>query len=194
MDVDPDPLYVSDGTIHTSAGTAAGIDLCLALVAADHGAEVAATVARRLVMPLHRPGGQAQYIDRPIEPPAAELGTLLDWAREHLGDGLRVDDLADPRRAEHPPARRASSPATSAPPRASGSPRSGSGSPSGCSSSTAEPVARDRPPRRLRVARDAARAVRGAAEHLTARLPRDVLGPLARPRAALSPPAVRVSA
>ena len=50
--------------IHTSAGTAAGIDLCLALVAADHGVEVAAAVARRLVMPLHRAGGQAQYVDR----------------------------------------------------------------------------------------------------------------------------------
>jgi AraC family transcriptional activator FtrA len=92
--VDPNPLYVSDGAVHTSAGTAAGIDLCLALVAADHGAEVAATVARRLVMPLHRPGGQAQYVDAPIEPPAAEINALLDWARERLGDGIRVDDLA----------------------------------------------------------------------------------------------------
>ena len=91
VEVDPNPLYVSDGPIHTSAGTAAGIDLCLALVAADHGVEVAASVARRLVMPLHRAGGQAQYIDEPIEPPAAEL---LDWARERLGEGIRVDDLA----------------------------------------------------------------------------------------------------
>ena len=91
VEVDPNPLYVSDGSIHTSAGTAAGIDLCLALVAADHGVEVAAAVARRLVMPLHRAGGQAQYIDAPIEPPAAEL---LEWARERLGDGIRVDDLA----------------------------------------------------------------------------------------------------
>ena len=71
--VDPNPLYVSDGPLHTSAGTAAGIDLCLALVAADHGIDVAASVSRRLVMPLHRPGGQAQYIDAPIEPPAAEF-------------------------------------------------------------------------------------------------------------------------
>ena len=91
VEVDPNPLYVSDGPIHTSAGTAAGIDLCLALVAADFGVEVAAAVARRLVMPLHRAGGQAQYIDAPIEPPAAEL---LDWAREQLGEGIRVDDLA----------------------------------------------------------------------------------------------------
>ena len=64
IEVDPAPLYVSDGRIHTSAGTAAGIDLCLALVAADHGVDVATKVARRLVMPLHRPGGQAQYVDR----------------------------------------------------------------------------------------------------------------------------------
>ena len=94
VDVDPAPLYVSDGRIHTSAGTAAGIDLCLALVAADHGVDVAAHVARRLVMGLHRPGGQAQYVDRPIDAPATELSTLLAWARDHLGDGLRVDDLA----------------------------------------------------------------------------------------------------
>ncbi len=91
--VDPDPLYVSDGHVHTSAGTAAGIDLCLALVAADHGAEVAAAVARRLVMPLHRAGGQAQYVDRPIADDQ-RLGTLLEWARERLADGIRVDDLA----------------------------------------------------------------------------------------------------
>jgi transcriptional regulator GlxA family with amidase domain len=45
-------------------------------------------------MPLHRPGGQAQYVDRPLEPPTGELSALLDWAREHLGDGVRVDDLA----------------------------------------------------------------------------------------------------
>jgi AraC family transcriptional regulator, transcriptional activator FtrA len=92
--VDPNPLYVSDGNVHTSAGTVAGLDLCLAIVAHDHGVEVAATVARRLVMPLHRAGGQAQYVDRPIEPPAAEILALLEWARERLGDGIRVDDLA----------------------------------------------------------------------------------------------------
>src|SRR5262245_47899849 len=79
VDVDPTPLYAVDGNVYTSAGTAAGIDLCLHLVAADHGAEVAAVVARRLVMPLHRAGGQAQYVDRPIdrEPAAAHLAGLL---------------------------------------------------------------------------------------------------------------------
>ena len=64
--VDPDVLYVADGRVLTSAGTAAGVDLCLHLVALDHGVDVAATVARRLVMPLFRSGGQAQYVDKPI--------------------------------------------------------------------------------------------------------------------------------
>src|SRR4051794_15715042 len=93
--VDPGPLYVSDGAIHTSAGTVAGLDLCLALVAADHGAEVAAAVARRLVMPLHRAGGQAQYVDHAIESPDG-LAHLLDWARERLGGGTRGRDPAPP--------------------------------------------------------------------------------------------------
>src|SRR5919204_7016007 len=64
--VDPNVLYVADGRVMTSAGTAAGIDLCLHLVALDHGVDVAVTVARRLVMPPFRAGGQAQYIDNPI--------------------------------------------------------------------------------------------------------------------------------
>jgi AraC family transcriptional regulator, transcriptional activator FtrA len=94
--VDTQPLYVADDGIYTSAGTAAGIDLCLHLVALDHGMEVAATVARRLVMPLHRPGGQAQYVDRPIasERSAGELDELLGWARARLGAGIGLDDLA----------------------------------------------------------------------------------------------------
>lgn len=94
--VDPAPLYVIDDGVCTSAGTAAGIDLCLHLVSTDHGAEVAATVARRLVMPLHRAGGQAQYVDAPIapEPDAAQIGGLLDWARANIGDGVQVGDLA----------------------------------------------------------------------------------------------------
>ena len=66
--LDPDVLYVADGRVFTSAGTAAGVDVCLHLVALDHGMEVAAAVARRLVMPLYRAGGQAQYVDTPIAP------------------------------------------------------------------------------------------------------------------------------
>jgi AraC family transcriptional regulator, transcriptional activator FtrA len=92
--VDPDVLYVADGRVMTSAGTAAGIDLCLHLVALDHGLEVAAAVARRLVMPLYRPGGQAQYVDMPIAPDPEGLGALLDWGRANLGAGISVDDLA----------------------------------------------------------------------------------------------------
>ena len=96
VDVDPDPLYTADGRVFTSAGTAAGIDLCLHLVTQDHGAEVAAVVARRLVMPLHRAGGQAQYVEGQIarEPAAAHVAELLDWACERLGDGIGVGDLA----------------------------------------------------------------------------------------------------
>jgi len=92
--LDPDVLYVADGNVMTSAGTAAGIDLCLHLVALDHGLDVAAAVARRLVMPLFRSGGQAQYVDVPIVSDARGLSSLLDWARAHLSNGITVDDLA----------------------------------------------------------------------------------------------------
>ena len=93
--IDPGVLYLVDGRVMTSAGTAAGIDLCLHVVALDHGLDVAATVARRLVMPLFRSGGQAQYVDAPVA--AAEgngLAALLDWGRARLADGVTVDDLA----------------------------------------------------------------------------------------------------
>ncbi len=95
VDLDPDVLYVVDGRVMTSAGTAAGIDLCLHVVALDHGVDVAATVARRLVMPLFREGSQAQYVDTPIVSAVGNgLGTLLDWGRANLDAGLSVDDLA----------------------------------------------------------------------------------------------------
>jgi len=95
IDLDPDVLYVVDGNVMTSAGTAAGIDLCLHVVALDHGVDVAATVARRLVMPLFRSGGQAQYVDAPVVTTEGNgLGALLDWGRANLGVGLSVDDLA----------------------------------------------------------------------------------------------------
>jgi AraC family transcriptional regulator, transcriptional activator FtrA len=92
--IDADVLYVADDRIFTSAGTAAGIDLCLHLVALDHGLEVAATVARRLVMPLYRAGGQAQYVDTPIADDPRGLAVLLDWGRANLDAGITVDDLA----------------------------------------------------------------------------------------------------
>jgi transcriptional regulator GlxA family with amidase domain len=93
--IDPDVLYVADDNVMTSAGTTAGIDLCLHLVALDHGLDVAAAVARRLVMPLYRSGGQAQYVDTPIAEDPRGLSALLDWGRANLGVGITVDDLAE---------------------------------------------------------------------------------------------------
>lgn len=92
--LEPEVLYVADGNVLTSAGTAAGIDLCLHLVALDHGTEAAAAVARRVVMPLYRSGGQAQYADLPIARDPQELSALLEWACTRLGAGIGVDELA----------------------------------------------------------------------------------------------------
>jgi transcriptional regulator GlxA family with amidase domain len=95
VQVDPGVLYVVDGTIMTSAGTAAGIDLCLHIVSCDYGADVAAAVSRRLLMPLHRSGGQAQYVDTPLpQARADEMTELLAWATPRVSAGLSVDDLA----------------------------------------------------------------------------------------------------
>lgn len=94
--VDANVLYVDDGQVLTSAGTAAGIDLCLHIVRLDHGAEVANTLARRMVVPPHRDGGQAQYVEAPL--PAREcaepMAATLDWAIGSLNRALTVDDLA----------------------------------------------------------------------------------------------------
>lgn len=94
--LDENVLYVDDGQVLTSAGTAAGMDLCLHLVRIDHGAEVANGVARMVVMPPHREGGQAQYIDQPIAAPGrdSELHATLAWALTQLGEPLSVDALA----------------------------------------------------------------------------------------------------
>lgn len=93
--VDPSVLYVEDSNVITSAGTVAGIDACLHVVRVDHGAAVAAELARRLVTPPHRDGGQAQY-HRPASPLARGdwLGALLDWAGERLHLPLSTADLA----------------------------------------------------------------------------------------------------
>ncbi|CCH31924.1 helix-turn-helix domain-containing protein [Actinosynnema sp. NPDC047251] len=90
--VEPDVLYVDHGDVATSAGAGAGIDLCLHLVRRDHGAAHAALVARHMVMPPHRDGGQAQYA--PAPPPSDELDGLLEWAGARLGTPLSVADLA----------------------------------------------------------------------------------------------------
>jgi len=94
--VNADVLYVDGGRVLTSAGTAAGIDLCLHLVRADHGAEVANRVARRMVVAAHRDGGQAQFIERPV-PRADEgdpVGRAIGHALAHLGEPLSVAELA----------------------------------------------------------------------------------------------------
>ena len=93
--VDPDVLYVRDGTVITSAGTAAGIDAALYLVRTELGSAVATTIARRMVVPPHRDGGQRQFIDRPVPTTTAEsLGPVLTWMLEHLDTTFTVDDLA----------------------------------------------------------------------------------------------------
>lgn len=93
--LDPGVLYVDGGDVLTSAGTGAAIDLCLHLVRRDHGAAVANEVARRMVVPPHRDGGQAQFVARvvPTGTPG-DLGSLLEWARHRLDQPLTVADLA----------------------------------------------------------------------------------------------------
>lgn len=93
--VDAGVLFVDDGDVLTSAGVAAGIDLCLHIVRRDHGAAVANEVARRTVVPPHRDGGQAQYIERPLpEAGSATTTTARAWALRHLHEPLRLRDLA----------------------------------------------------------------------------------------------------
>jgi AraC family transcriptional activator FtrA len=97
IQVDPNVLFVDAGDrIYTSAGTAAGIDLCLHLVRLDHGAEVANALARRMVVPPQRSGGQAQFVDTPLPdvPHDDPIGRTLDWAVAHLDEQLTVEDMA----------------------------------------------------------------------------------------------------
>jgi transcriptional regulator GlxA family with amidase domain len=94
--VECDALYVEDGPVLTSAGTAAGIDACLHLVRAVHGSDVAVRLARRMVVPPHRDGGQTQYIEQPIPagPGAVTLEPVLAWMTENLHAALDVEQLA----------------------------------------------------------------------------------------------------
>ncbi len=93
--IDPDVLYVDDDPVITSAGTAAGIDACLYLVRKEQGSRVANGIARRMVVPPHRDGGQAQYVVQPIAPACdGSLRDLLEWLRAHLDQPLTVRQLA----------------------------------------------------------------------------------------------------
>lgn len=94
--VDRDSIYVVDGPIATSAGSSAAIDLCLHLLRREHGADVANRMAREMVVPAHRSGGQAQFTSTPVVPRPAGggLAGLLDWIAGHLGEDLSVEALA----------------------------------------------------------------------------------------------------
>lgn len=96
IDIDRDVLYVDADPVYTSAGSAAGIDLCLHLVREAHGSAVANAVARRMVVPPHRSGGQAQYVETPVPERRSgeDLAEVLDWAVTHLDDDLSVEVLA----------------------------------------------------------------------------------------------------
>jgi AraC family transcriptional regulator, transcriptional activator FtrA len=100
--VDRDVLYTDNGSVLTAAGKAAAVDLCLHLVHLDHGAAIANSVARRLVMSPHRTGGQAQFVATPVQATGDhQLTHLLAWAQQRLDQPLTVTDLA--RRANTSP-------------------------------------------------------------------------------------------
>jgi len=93
--VDPSVLYVDEDPVITSAGTAAGIDACLYLVRKEQGSRVANAIARRMVVPPHRDGGQAQYVERPVAAPACDtLGEVIEWMQRNLDREVTVDQLA----------------------------------------------------------------------------------------------------
>jgi len=96
LQVDPGVLYVDEGDVMTSAGSAAGLDLCLHIVRQDFGSEVANHVARRLVLPAHRQGGQAQFIPRPLpRHRAGDIAPLLDRVRAALDEDWTIPRMAE---------------------------------------------------------------------------------------------------
>lgn len=96
VEVDPDVLYVDNGQFLTSAGAAAGLDLCLHMIRRDHGSAVAADAARMAVTPLEREGGQAQFIvTPPVAPQGAELEPLLRWMEANAARDLALAEIAD---------------------------------------------------------------------------------------------------
>lgn len=97
VDLQPNVLYVDEGDVLTSAGTAAGIDLSLHVVRLDHGAEIANMVARRMVVPPHRDGGQAQFVRPPHVPRRTadgDIAALLDWLATRLDSDVAVEEMA----------------------------------------------------------------------------------------------------
>jgi transcriptional regulator GlxA family with amidase domain len=94
IEVDPNVLYVDNGRVLTSAGAAAGMDLCLHMVRSDHGASIAARVARAAVMPLERSGGQAQFIEYKLPEASEAMGPLLSWLECHLEHDLSLSTIA----------------------------------------------------------------------------------------------------
>jgi AraC family transcriptional regulator, transcriptional activator FtrA len=93
--VDPSVLYVDEGRLLTSAGSAAGLDLCLHLVRRDYGPEIANQVARRLVVPPHRDGGQAQFVERPVATRATDgLSKMMDTVQKNLLSDWPITELA----------------------------------------------------------------------------------------------------
>lgn len=95
VDLDPDALYVDEGQILTSAGASAGLDLCLHMVARDYGSAIAAESARLAVAPLHRAGGQAQFIVRNRQPANTELDHVLAWIETHARQRMTLGDMAE---------------------------------------------------------------------------------------------------
>lgn len=93
--IEPDVLYVDEGDVLTSAGSAAAIDLSLHLIRRDYGPRIANQVARRAVVPTHRDGGQAQFIPAPLPEQGTALGKLLEWMRRHLDQPLSLSELAE---------------------------------------------------------------------------------------------------
>jgi AraC family transcriptional activator FtrA len=94
VEVDPDVLYVDTGQVLTSAGLAAGIDMCLHVLRLDHGAEAAAAVARNMVVPPYRDGGQAQFLTGPLPTVGTNLAGTCEWMVAHLAEPLTIEDMA----------------------------------------------------------------------------------------------------
>lgn len=96
LHIDPDVLYIDEGDILTSAGSAAGLDLCLHIIRQDFGAKTANQVAQRLVLPAHREGGQVQYIQQPLTPKhqTGDIANLLDHVRQNLNQNWQIKQMA----------------------------------------------------------------------------------------------------